>query len=79
MDFAICKVCREARPASAFPIRQCTSRCTHAPHVCASCVQQWVEACVRDRGWAACACPECGERMEGRDVGFFGGESVWSR
>lgn len=79
VDTAVCEVCKEARPADAFPIRQCTSRCTHPPHVCMECVQQWVAACVRDRGWDGCVCPECGAGMEYVDVRFFAEEEVFVR
>lgn len=79
-QFATCEVCHEEKRASAFPVRQCTAKCTHPPHTCLACVRRWIGKCVENEGVGHCECPECGERMEYEDVRFFAdGEDVFVR
>ncbi|KAF2750746.1 hypothetical protein M011DRAFT_474251 [Sporormia fimetaria CBS 119925] len=67
----ICPLCSLSLPPSAFPIRQSTQRCTHAPHICFTCVKAWVEEGLVAGGDVGC--PECGEGMGWADCVFFMG------
>ncbi|KAF2662956.1 hypothetical protein K491DRAFT_8663 [Lophiostoma macrostomum CBS 122681] len=74
-----CEVCKDLKPPSAFPIRQCTSRCTHPPHTCMPCIRDWISATIESKGWDQCACPECNELMDYTDVKFFATGDIFLR
>jgi hypothetical protein len=74
-----CAICQESKSSLSFPVRQCSTKCTHPPHACAVCVQEWIGECVDVTGWDQCVCPECGVDMEYEDVEFFAAEDVWRR
>ncbi|KAF2277504.1 uncharacterized protein EI97DRAFT_295503 [Westerdykella ornata] len=79
VDLAVCQVCREAKVSSAYPIRQCTAKCTHPPHTCIDCVRDWIASCIRYKGWDQCVCPECRESLDYQDVKFFVSEDLFLR
>lgn len=78
-ELSVCEVCRESKAASAFPVRQCTTTCTHPPHTCIGCIETWIASCIKSKTWDQCVCPECNEPMAYEDVKFFATEEVFSR
>ncbi|KAH7123664.1 hypothetical protein B0J11DRAFT_606622 [Dendryphion nanum] len=80
LEMSLCVICHEDKFVSAFPVRQSTSRCRHAPHVCWNCVE-WgvrsgVEALRRGDAGGIC-CLECRERMGREDVRVFAEGGIW--
>lgn len=76
---SVCEVCRDPKVPTAFPIRQCTSKCTHPPHTCIECIQKWISSCIEYKGWDKCICPECSQPLAHDDIKFFATEEVFLR
>ena len=82
LDSSTCAICNEEKFVSAFPVRQCTAKCRHAPHACWRCVERGIRRAVdalKAGVGARIACLECGEGMKRDDVRAFAEDRVWEK